>query len=61
MATDVAALADTVKALSAADQLRLAAGLIERGEYDTAEAVIRLASDALALRRLFPNPAKRSK
>lgn len=53
---DTAKLLDLKKkleSLSAAEQLRVCAGLIEKGQYDLAETITGNVVDALRARRLF--------
>ena len=55
--TTVSALAAQVKALSPADRLRLAATLIERGNYAVARPIVASVSDELTILTLFgPQP-----
>jgi hypothetical protein len=42
-----------IEKLSAADQLRIVAGLLDRGEYDIAETLTSNVLDALRAKRLF--------
>lgn len=51
----VEALAERVKALTPADKLRLAAGLLEQGLYDQARPIIQQVSDDLALLKFLHN------
>lgn len=59
MSAHVEELAEKVKAMSASQQLRLAAALIDAGKHDLAEAIVDRISVELQAFRLFNKAVKK--
>lgn len=58
MSPDVNALADQIRKLSPVDRLRVAIGLLERGQYATAEPIVQMVANELATLRLLKGSGK---
>ena len=54
--TQAQKIAARFEQMTPADKLRVAAGLLEKGDYDPARIIIKRIGDELTLLKLFPQP-----